>query len=179
MYSIGVSYVQSAMRRELTLPPGSECACRHLVSELSSLFAAELLPFFTREESLILIHLLLVLSHPLSMRHGGVRGLRIIPLRRDTTLSHRVQELGDLLLDERVGWWVCGTGSRRLALSCSSCTLSLLLDDLLLLLLLRLCLGNGRLLLMDPGPETTDGTRLSTGGLEGCRDGTGVDVLGR
>ena len=46
----------------LTLSPGSECTSGNLVSELSALLAAELLALFAGQQSLVLIHLLFILS---------------------------------------------------------------------------------------------------------------------
>lgn len=85
----------------------------------------------------------------------------------------------DLLFNKRVRRWWRNADPLWLWLSWSWCSgaLSLLLDDLLLLLLLGLCLGHGCLLLMDSRPETTDVACLKTMVLDSGPNIAGVNVI--
>ena len=91
------------------------------------------------------------------MGHVGVT-CRIIAIGGDAAVSHRVEELRDLLLDDGIGWWMRAAMTLGLLLGLLSTDrlMSLLLDDGSLLLLLCLCLGQSSLLLMHTRPETTD-----------------------
>ena len=98
-------------------------------------------------------------------------------------MSHRVQQLRDLLLDNRISGWVRSSWTLRCGSCLSShCYLSLLLDDLLLLLLLSLCLCKCGLLLVHTRPQAPDIVCGLSGddlweGLRGS-DGAGIDELG-
>jgi hypothetical protein len=134
----------------LTLSPGAEGTCRDLVPQLASLLATELLAFLAGEQLLVVIHVILVLPHPMVADRGGI-ALAAITGRGLGT--HRVQELRDLLLDDRVRRLEALGPLLRLRLA--HCGLPLLLDHLLLLSLLGLSLGDGGLL-VHAGPEPSD-----------------------
>lgn len=87
---------------ELTLSPRTECASRHLVPQLSALLARELLALLGSEQTLILIHLLLILPHPGDLRENIVRRAGVI--RYGAVVAHLVQETGDALLDMRLAY---------------------------------------------------------------------------
>lgn len=151
----------------LTLSAGTEGAGGNLVAELATLLAAELLALLAGEQPLVLVHVLLIL-----LGAGQVHERSRVAVVGSGLSTHRVEELGDLLLDDGVGR-LLALGA--LLLLAHLLALLLLLDDLLLLPLLGLSLGEGGLG-VHAGPESANVTLL---GRDDRRllsaDGCGVD----
>ena len=86
---------------ELTLSARTEGTSRHFVPQLTTFLAAELLPLFAGKQSLIFVHLFLVLLHTSDVGKEVIR--IVLGNGRDmVVLAHPTEKTRDTLLGVRV-----------------------------------------------------------------------------
>lgn len=159
-----------------TFATGAESTSGDLVAQLTTLLAAELLIIFTSEETLILIHVglvLLGLGHVREQRSGGW----ICLSGSASPLTHLLEETGDALLNKGVAT-TTGVEGSVLALLHVMIVHLLLTQSIILLLMLGSISSHRRPLMIHTGLHATDLCGWTSPGQLVCAESVGVNILG-